>query len=48
MSRQVTLANGEIVTADIIVGADGPEGHGRETVAGHPDTSTPAGITMYK
>ncbi|THH01692.1 hypothetical protein EW026_g1053 [Hermanssonia centrifuga] len=47
MSRQVTLANGEIVTADIIVGADGPEGHGRETVAGHPDTSTPAGITMY-
>ncbi|KAJ3522425.1 hypothetical protein NM688_g8876 [Phlebia brevispora] len=47
VARQVTLASGEVVTGDVIIGADGPKGICRETVVGAPTTGTPTGTTLY-
>ncbi len=47
-TRQVTLANGEVVTGDVIIGAYGPVGICREVVVGHPTVGNPMGTTLYK
>ncbi|KAI0346928.1 FAD/NAD(P)-binding domain-containing protein [Trametopsis cervina] len=43
----VTLASGEVITADIIIGADGPRSLVRELVLGEPDDPRPDGITVF-
>lgn len=43
----VRLANGEVISADIIVGADGPRSLVRETVLGEEDEPRPTGITVF-
>ena len=47
-ARTVTLANGDVVTGDVIIGADGPQGVCREVVVGHPAVGKPMGTTLYK
>lgn len=39
------LSTGEIVTGDIIIGADGPRSMVREVVLGEEDQPRPSGIT---
>ncbi|KAF7789770.1 hypothetical protein EIP86_000716 [Pleurotus ostreatoroseus] len=46
-ARTVTLANGDVVTGDVIIGADGPQGVCREVVVGHPAVGKPMGTTLY-
>ena len=43
----VTLANGDVLTADIIVGADGYKSMVREVVLEEEDCAEPAGMTLY-
>ncbi|KAI0692489.1 FAD/NAD(P)-binding domain-containing protein [Cytidiella melzeri] len=43
----VRLASGEIVSADIIIGADGPRSMVREIVLGEKDEPQPTGITVF-
>lgn len=43
----VRLASGEEVSADIIIGADGPRSLVRETVLGEEDEPRPTGITVF-
>ena len=46
---EVTLASGELVKADVLVGADGAFGRARATVRGTPrENVTPTGATMYE
>ena len=47
-ARQITLANGDVVAGDVIIGADGPQGICREVVVGHPTVGKPMGTTLYK
>lgn len=43
----VVLWNGKILTADIVVGADGPDSMVRESMFGASKTSSHAEITLY-
>ncbi|KAI0091564.1 FAD/NAD-P-binding domain-containing protein [Irpex rosettiformis] len=43
----VRLASGEVISADIIIGADGPRSIVRETVLGEEDEPRPTGITVF-
>ena len=43
----VTLASGEVLTADIIVGADGCKSLVREVVLEAEDCAEPGGMTLY-
>jgi salicylate hydroxylase len=43
----VRLASGEIIAADMIIGADGPRSLVRETVLGKRDDPKPTGITVF-
>lgn len=43
----VTLASSEIISADIIIGADGPRSLVREVILGKKDNPEPVGWTVY-
>ena len=43
-----TLESGEVVTADVIIGADGIKSVARETVVGGPDKPVPTGDAAYR
>lgn len=43
----VTLGNGDILTADLIVGADGSQSMTRDVVLDEEDCSEPLGLTVY-
>lgn len=43
---RVILANGDILTADLVVGADGPTSIVRETAFEIEDDAEPAGVTV--
>ncbi|KAI0773342.1 FAD/NAD(P)-binding domain-containing protein [Irpex lacteus] len=43
----ITLASGEIISADIIIGADGPRSLVREVILGKKDNPEPVGWTVY-
>jgi salicylate hydroxylase len=47
-SMTLTLANGETVHADIVIGADGIHSMLREIVVGHPCPATPTGDAAYR
>ena len=47
MERTVTLASGEVVTADVIVGADGIHGVSRRALLGREPTSSQEGFSFY-
>ena len=44
----VTLESGEILKADLIIGADGLNSRLRDIVVGHPDKPTPTGDGAYR
>lgn len=41
------LASGEVLTADILIGADGCKSVVRDIVLGEPDCAKPGGMTLY-
>lgn len=43
----VTLANGDILYADMLIGTDGCESMVRNVVLGQPDCPRPGGLTVY-
>ena len=43
----VTLANGEVLTANILIGADGCNSIVRAVVLGHDEPPEPAGLNVY-
>ncbi|KAH6897959.1 hypothetical protein BKA70DRAFT_746197 [Coprinopsis sp. MPI-PUGE-AT-0042] len=43
-----TLSSGEVVKADLLVGADGIHSRVRDTVVGHKDDATPTGDAAYR
>ncbi|KAI0692644.1 FAD/NAD(P)-binding domain-containing protein [Cytidiella melzeri] len=43
----VTLASGEVITADIVIGADGPRSLVRKVVLGEEDDPRPEGVTVF-
>jgi len=44
----LTLQNGEIVYADLVIGADGVKSISRQYVIGEPDEPTPTGDAAYR
>ena len=44
----VTLRGGEVLSADVVVGADGPYGLTRKSLMGENPTKTPMGFMMYE
>lgn len=48
LRKTVTLRGGDTLTADIIVGADGPYGKTRRLVMGEEIAKTPMGFMMYE
>lgn len=44
----VTLATGEIVSGDLVIGADGIKSLTRQAVVGHPDPPEPSGDAAYR
>lgn len=44
---RVTLSTGEVVTPDLLIGADGPRSLVREAVLGQPDNAEPSELTVY-
>lgn len=47
--KTVTLVNGEVISADAFIGADGLHGISRPAVLeGKPDKPAPVGLVMYK
>lgn len=44
---RVTLANGEVLSADLLIGADGCSSMVRRVVLGREDKPEPAGLTVY-
>lgn len=44
----VTLSSGEVVKADLLIGADGLHSRVRDTVVGHKDDPTPTGDAAYR
>lgn len=47
-NQQVTLEDGETLSGDVLVGADGEFGVSRETVVGGPAQGRPTGFAMYE
>ncbi|KAH9948607.1 FAD/NAD-P-binding domain-containing protein [Amylocystis lapponica] len=45
--RTVRLSSGEVLKADVIIGADGVRGRCRAAVTGHEERGTPIGVSMY-
>ena len=45
---QVTLKSGEMLSGDVLVGADGELGPSRRTVLGKEVLGTPTGLVMYE
>ncbi|OCH96366.1 FAD/NAD(P)-binding domain-containing protein [Obba rivulosa] len=43
----VSLSNGQVLTADFLIGADGPNSRVREVVLGEDDDTEPGGTTVY-
>ncbi|KAI0683882.1 FAD/NAD(P)-binding domain-containing protein [Cytidiella melzeri] len=43
----VTLASGEVITADIVIGADGPRSLVRKVVVGEEPEPQPEGVTVF-
>ncbi|OCH89612.1 FAD/NAD-P-binding domain-containing protein [Obba rivulosa] len=43
----VTLATGEVLSADVLIGADGPYGLCRADILGRQDPGQPMGVAMY-
>ena len=43
----VTLSSGRILTADVVIGADGPTSIAREAVLGRKDDAEPEGMSMF-
>lgn len=43
----ITLANGDVLTADILIGADGYKSQVRDVVLDEEDNARPAGMTLY-
>ena len=43
----ITLSTGEVLTADLIVGADGPTSLVRDVVLGRVDDAEPEGMTIF-
>ncbi|KAE8449880.1 hypothetical protein EG329_007357 [Mollisiaceae sp. DMI_Dod_QoI] len=48
LSASVVLFTGEILTTDLLVGADGINSHLRELLLGYPDPPTPTGDLAYR
>ena len=46
--HEVTLASGETLSADVLVGADGEYGPSRTALLGKQDTGTPTGLAVYE
>lgn len=46
--REVTLASGETLFADVLVGADGEHGSSREALLGRKDVGIPTGLAVYE
>ena len=44
---RVTLSTGEVVSPDLVIGADGPRSVVRQTVLGRPDNAEPSDLTVY-
>lgn len=44
---KVTLSTGEVLTGDVIIGADGERGLCRRLVLGRPERVTSSGVTLY-
>ena len=44
---RVTLANGDVLVADILIGADGYKSIVRDVVLGEEDCAKPGGMTLY-
>ena len=47
-SPSCTLATGEVIKADFIIGADGVKSHTRELIVGGPDKPRPTGDAAYR
>ena len=47
-SPSCTLATGEVIKADFIIGADGVKSHTRELIVGGPDKPMPTGDAAYR
>ncbi|TFK86877.1 FAD/NAD-P-binding domain-containing protein [Polyporus arcularius HHB13444] len=45
--QEVELASGEILSADVLVGADGEYGSSRTALLGERDVGTPTGLAVY-
>lgn len=45
---KVTLSTGEVLTGDVIIGADGERGLCRRLVLGRPERVTSSGVTLYE
>ena len=43
----VTLVNGDVLTADVLIGADGYKSRVRDIVLEEEDNARPAGMTLY-
>lgn len=43
----VTLSTGEVLTADVVIGADGPRSFIRQTVFAYQDDAKPSGTTVF-
>ena len=46
-SPKVTLSTGEVLTPDLLIGADGPRSVVRQAVLGRPDNAEPSELTVY-
>ncbi|GJE93239.1 FAD/NAD(P)-binding domain-containing protein [Phanerochaete sordida] len=44
---RVTLSTGEVLEADLVIGADGPRSIVRPVVLGRPDDAVPSGFTIF-
>jgi len=45
---QVALVSGEVLSADVILGADGERGMCRRIVRGRPERITPTGYSLFE
>ncbi|KAI0692495.1 FAD/NAD(P)-binding domain-containing protein [Cytidiella melzeri] len=43
----ITLSTGQVLTADMVIGADGPNSKVRQVVNGGEDTAEPSGFTIF-
>ena len=47
-THKVTLSSGEVLSPDVVVGADGEHGLCRRTLTEQQDHGTPTGLVMYE